>query len=168
MTPANRDLIDRFIHSWGAMGAFWGINTSVARVHALLLISDRAYSLDEIAARLTMSKSNVSTSLKELRAWRVVQKSVEPGDRREFYTSEPDPWKMLFNIMRERKAREFEPLLEGARAALKGAELRSSGIALERLRQLEQMLSTFDRLAERLLSSGDQARSVITFLLGKM
>lgn len=163
----DNDLIRRFVDSWGAMGSFWGVNASVARVHGLLIISERPWCLDEISEHLQLSKGNVSTCLKELRAWKVVRKVLQPGDRREFYVCEPDPWQMLFSIMRERKRREFDPLMESVREALGAAETHPRGVALERLRQMEQMLGTLDRLAERVLTSGDQTKSLIAFILGK-
>jgi DNA-binding transcriptional regulator GbsR (MarR family) len=164
----NDAIIDQFVDSWGAMGSFWGVNNSVARIHALLIISERPWCLDEISERLRISKSNASTSLKELRSWRVIRKILQPGDRREFYVCEPDAWEMLFNIMRERKRREFDPVLASVRATLSQVERHPAGVALDRLRQMEQMMTTFDRLGERVLASGDQARALITFVLGKL
>lgn len=163
----NDDLVRRFVDSWGAMGSFWGVNASVARVHGLLIISDRSWCLDEISEYLGLSKGNVSTCLKELRAWKVVRKVIQAGDRREFYLSEPDSWQMLFSIMRERKRREFDPLLESVGATLAEAEKNPEGVALPRLRQMEQMLGTLDRVAERALASSDQVRSLVAFMLGK-
>ena len=166
-TMASADPISRFIESWGAMGAFWGVNTSVAWIHALLLVTDRPWTLDDIVERLQMSKGNASMSLKELRSWKVVRREIRPGDRREYYHCEPSAWQMLFSIARERKRREFDPLVQSVRTTLAEAENQPQGIALERLRGMEEMLATLDRLAERVLKSEDQARSVIGFLLGR-
>jgi len=162
------EVLDRFVESWGAMGSLWGVNTSVARIHGLLIASDQSWCLDDIAQRLSISKSNVSMSLKELRSWNVIRKVYKPGDRREFYVCEPDAWKMLFNIMRERKRREFDPLTDHIRETLVRAEAAPDGIALERLRQMEQMLVTFDSLANKLLGSETQARAVIGFFMNKI
>ncbi len=162
------EIIDRFVDSWGAMGSLWGVNTSVARVHGLLIASDRAWCLDEICQRLGISKSNVSTSLKELRSWGVIRKVFQQGDRREFYVCEPDVWKMLFCIMRERKKREFDPVVTNIKDALESATTAPQGIALERLKQMEQMLATFDLLSSRLLSSETQARAIISFFMDKV
>ena len=161
-------VIDDFIDTWGEMGSSWGINRSVARVHGLLIVTKRHWTLDEISERLSISRSNVSTSLKELRSWGVVKKIRRDGDRKEYYTCEPDVWQMLFSILRERKRREFDPLVKGVSAVSAAAGNEGGEVAAGRLRQLEQMLATFDRLGERALSSGERARALISFLEGKM
>jgi len=163
----NNKVIDEFIETWGAMGSIWGINNSVARVHGLLLISDSPWCIDEIVDRLQISKSNVSTSLKELRSWDVVRKIIKPGDRREFYTCEPNAWEMFFNIMRQRKRREFDPVLKSVSEAYGRAESDPSGIAVERLEKLRRMLDTLNKIADMALANEDQFRSMLS-LLAKM
>jgi DNA-binding transcriptional regulator GbsR (MarR family) len=91
------------------MGSVWGVNTSTARVHALLMASDESLSLDDIASRLQISRGNASMCLKDLRNWGVVRLAKVPGDRRDYYVSEPDVWKMSFAIARERKRRPYAP-----------------------------------------------------------
>lgn len=161
------EIIDRFVEAWGAMGSLWGVSTSVARVHGLLIASDRAWCLDEIGRRLAISKSNVSTSLQELRNWGVVRRVHKQGERREFYVCEPDVWKMLFSIMRERKKREFDPLVANIRETLESARLSPDGMALDRLGEMEQMLAAFEVLATRLLAGETQAKAVLSFFAGK-
>ncbi len=92
---------------------------------------------------------------------------LHQGDRREFYVCEPDAWKMLFSIVRERKKREFDPIVTHIKEALEQAKDAPDGIALARLRQMEQMLATFDALAAKLLASETQARAVISFFMNK-
>jgi len=162
----NDKLLDSFIESWGNMGSVWGINNSVARVHGLLIISDRAWCLDEIVDRLHISKSNASTSLKELRSWNVIRKVFKPGDRREFYTCEPNAWEMLFNIIRERKRREFDPILAKVTDTCETAVANPDGIAVERLTQMKKMLDTLDKLAGKTLAGESQVRSMLSFLVG--
>jgi DNA-binding transcriptional regulator GbsR (MarR family) len=157
--------LDRFVESWGAMGSLWGVNTSVARVHALLIGSDRPWCLDEISGRLGISRSNASTCLKELRSWGVVRKVIQPGDRRDFYSCEQDVWSMLFRIMRERKRREFDPALGAVTQALAGAG-QEPGLARERLAEMREMMSTMNGLAERLLADEGRAREMLAFLVG--
>jgi len=161
------EVVDRFVEVWGAMGTAWGISQSVARVHALLIASDRPWCLDEIAERLRISRGNASMSLKELRGWGVIRRVARPGDRREFWTSDDDPWQMLFSILRERKRREFDPVLGGVRAVRREAERAPGGVALERLRELEGMLGALEKLAGRALGEGSQVRALVTLLLGR-
>lgn len=163
----NETLVDQFVETWGAMGSAWGVNNSVARVHGLLIITDRPWCIDEIVERLQISKSNVSTSLKELRSWNVIRKIFQPGDRREFYICEPDTWEMLFNILRQRKQREFDPILAGITATCRQAQERPAGIAVERLMQMKQMLDTFDKLADMTLRSEAQVKTLVSFISGK-
>ncbi|MCM2265367.1 MAG: MarR family transcriptional regulator [Desulfuromonadales bacterium] len=157
-------LIDQFVETWGAMGNSWGVNNSVARVHGLLIITDRPWCIDELVERLQISKSNVSTSLKELRSWNVVRKVFLPGDRREFYACEPDAWEMLFNIMRQRKQREFDPILASIATTCEQARQCPGGIAVERLGQMKQMLDTFDRLAGMAFKSEAQIKALVSLL----
>ncbi|MEJ2201508.1 MAG: hypothetical protein P8X63_10930 [Desulfuromonadaceae bacterium] len=163
----NEQLIDQFIETWGAMGRAWGVNNSVARIHGLLIITDRAWCIDEIVERLQISKSNVSTSLKELRSWNVTRKIFQPGDRKEYFVCEPNAWEMLFNIMRQRKQREFDPILTGVAATYARAQEDSAGIAVDRLEQMKNMLDTFDRLAKMALASEAQMKGMIEFITGK-
>jgi len=156
---------DRFIEAWGHMGSAWGVNASVARVHALLLVSAEPLSLDQIAKRLAISRGNASMSLRELRTWGVVRLQRAPGDRRDFYVTEPDVWKMLFAIARERKRREFDPLFEAIRQAL-GARGASTGLVGERLAQMDQLVGTMNLLAERLLADEQQGRMMLALLTG--
>lgn len=159
-------LVDEFVETWGEMGRAWGINASVARVHGLLIITDRPWCIDEMVERLRISKSNVSTSLKELRSWNVVRRVFVANDRREFYVCEPDAWEMLFNIMRERKKREFDPVLARVSEACAKAGRAPSGIAVDRLAQMKKMLDTFDRLAEMALGGEAQMKAMIRLLAG--
>ena len=165
---SEEEVIDRFVDAWGAMGSFWGISRSVARVHALLLSSSRPWTLDEISERLRISKGNASTSLKELRSWSVARKIMKPGERKEFFSSEPDAWQMFFSIARERKRREFDPILASVRDTIALAGEAPQQIDLDRLTQLEQMLATFDRLAARLLASDGRAKALIGLFEGKL
>jgi DNA-binding transcriptional regulator GbsR (MarR family) len=163
----NEALVNQFVETWGTMGSTWGINNSVARVHGLLIVTERPWCIDELVERLQISKSNVSTSLKELRAWNVVRKVFLPGDRREFYVCEPDTWEMLFNIMRQRKQREFDPILSSLATTCAQAKEAPGGIAVERLLQMKQMLDSFDRLASLALKSEPQVRALLALLPGK-
>jgi DNA-binding transcriptional regulator GbsR (MarR family) len=158
------ETVQRFIEAWGAMGSLWGINRSVARVHALLMASEEPVSLDEIAERLQISKGNASMSLRELRTFGVVRQVEAPGDRRDFYVTEPDVWTMFFRILRERKRREFDPALEAVHRLVE--EPGASGAVRGRLEQMADLLTTMDGVANRFLKDPDSSRSALAFVAG--
>ena len=104
-------LMQKYILHWGEMGTRWGVNRTVSQIHALLYLSPEALNAEQIAEMLSIARSNVSTSIKELQAWGLVV--VEPvlGDRRDYFAARGDTWQMLMTIMEERKKRELEPTL---------------------------------------------------------
>ena len=101
----------KFIVHWGEMGARWGINRSVAQIHALLYLSPRPLPADEIAETLAIARSNVSTGLKELQSWGLVRAGQTLGDRRDHFETSSDVWDLFRIIIRERKRRELDPTL---------------------------------------------------------
>ena len=98
-----------FILHWGEMGTHWGVNRSVAQVHALLYLSDHPLPADEIVDLLHLARSNVSTGLKELQGYGIVRRVHVEGDRRDHFVAETDLWEMLMRITAERKRREVDP-----------------------------------------------------------
>lgn len=107
LTPA----MERYILHWGEMGSKWGVNKSVAQVHALLYLSDEALTADEIVETLGIARSNVSTSLKELQSWDLIVPSSVMGDRRDYFSAKTDLWEMLLTIVEGRKRREIDPTI---------------------------------------------------------
>jgi DNA-binding transcriptional regulator GbsR (MarR family) len=164
MSTPKPDTLREFVEAWGAMGSLWGINRSVARVHALLMASDGPLSLDDIAERLQMSKGNASMSLRDLRTFGVVRQVEAPGDRRDFYVTEPDVWTMFFRILKERKRREFDPALEAIRGLVERAG--AGGAVRERLAQMADLLSTADGVMARFLEDPQTSRAALAFMAG--
>jgi DNA-binding transcriptional regulator GbsR (MarR family) len=164
MSPTTAETVQRFVEAWGAMGSLWGINRSVARVHALLMANEEPLSLDEIADRLRISKGNASMSLRELRTFGVVRQVQVPGDRRDFYVTEPDVWTMFFRILRERKRREFDPALEAIHrlAGVPGA----TGAVRGRLEQMAELLTTVESVVNRFLDDPESSRTALAFIAG--
>ncbi|HLO94653.1 MAG TPA: MarR family transcriptional regulator [Burkholderiaceae bacterium] len=99
----------RFIVHWGEMGTAWGVNRTVAQIHALLFFHGRPLNAEEIADTLNVARSNVSTSLKELQNWKLIRVTHQLGDRRDFFETSVDVWELFRTIVRERKEREFDP-----------------------------------------------------------
>jgi len=154
----------RFVESWGSLGILWGINRSMARIHAYLLSASEPVDSDTISSDLNISRGNVSMCLKELRNWGVVQRVHQSGDRRDFYITEPDAWTMLYRIALGRKTREFDPALHALRHMLEENDAESSPVIHERLSQLEEIMSTMDRLVGKFLESESTSKSMLKFI----
>lgn len=105
------DAKQEFIQSWGILGSQWGINRTMAQVHALLLISANPLSTDEIMDELSISRGNANMNIRELMNWELVSKIIVSGDRKEYFTAEKDIWKVATRIMYQRKKRELDPML---------------------------------------------------------
>ncbi len=102
----------QFISSWGAFGTHWGINRTMAQIHALLLISSDPITQDDIMEELNISRGNTNMNIRELINWGLVERVLVPGERKEFFTAEKDIWKVVKQIVKERKKRELEPMLQ--------------------------------------------------------
>jgi DNA-binding transcriptional regulator GbsR (MarR family) len=109
------DTMQRYIVHWGEMGSRWGMNRSVAQIHALLYLAEKPLNADEIGETLGMARSNVSTGLKELISWELAQVTQVLGDRRDFFTAQHDTWEVIRVIIEGRKRRELDPTLAALR-----------------------------------------------------
>lgn len=144
-------VMEKLILHWGEMGTRWGVNRSVAQIHALLYLAGRPLTADEIAETLTMARSNVSTSLRELLSWGIATRELELGDRREYFRAESDLWQLLLLIAEGRKLREVDPMLtvlrqcatEGSEEAALPADVR------ERIERLLEFVETLTRWYEQ-------------------
>ncbi|MCD6013113.1 MAG: hypothetical protein K0Q79_2975 [Flavipsychrobacter sp.] len=101
----------QFIQNWGALGTQWGINRTMAQIHALLLVSTEPLSADDIMNELKVSRGNTNMNVRELIDWGIVEKILKPGERKEFFSAEKDIWKVAMRIIKERKRREVEPII---------------------------------------------------------
>ncbi len=101
----------KYILHWGEMGARWGVNRTVAQIHALLFLADEPLNAEQIAETLTVARSNVSTSLKELQSWGLIKLAHVMGDRRDHFIAHQDPWDIFRIVLEERKKRELDPTL---------------------------------------------------------
>ena len=107
LTKAGRE----FILHWGEMGSRWGVNRTVAQVHALLYLSAEHLTAEDIAEALSVARSNVSTSLRELQNWQLVQAAHQMGDRRDFFSTSHDVWQLFLIVVQQRVEREIEPTI---------------------------------------------------------
>ena len=139
--------IERFVLHWGEMGGFWGVNRSVAQIHAVLMTAERPLTAEDLAGTLQMARSNVSTSLKELLNWNLVRRVPIRGDRRDHFEAETDVWEVASRIAAGRKAKEIDPALVTLRACVAEAEGDPTvhPVALQRLKDMLEFTETIDR-----------------------
>jgi DNA-binding transcriptional regulator GbsR (MarR family) len=132
-----------FILHWGEMGTRWGINRTVAQIHALLYLSPEPLNAEEITRTLAVARSNVSTSLRELQSWRIVRVVHVLGDRRDHFEALKDVWEMFRIILEERKRREIDPTLAMLRASVAGIGRNASDqYTRERLSAMLEFMET--------------------------
>ncbi|MFG6447965.1 GbsR/MarR family transcriptional regulator [Roseateles sp. BYS180W] len=142
----------RFIVHWGEMGTAWGVNRTVAQIHALLYFHGRPLHAEEISDTLVVARSNVSTSLKELQNWNLVRVTQQLGDRRDYFETSLDVWELFRTIVRERKEREYDPTVR-----LLGELLVDPGFADEppdaqdRVRETLRFMQTLGAWSEEML-----------------
>ena len=135
---------EKFILHWGEMGARWGINRTVAQVHALLFLSPKPLNAEELTETLSVARSNVSNSIRELQGWGIVKLVHVMGDRRDHFESMKDPWEMFRVVLDERKKREIDPTLTMLREALIDLEneKQKDAFTMERLKSLQDFFET--------------------------
>src|SRR2546426_2148592 len=134
----------KFVLHWGEMGTRWGINRTVAQIHALLFLSSVPLNAEQIAETLGVARSNVSTSIKELQGWGIVKLLHVLGDRRDHFESLADVWEMFRVVLDERKKREIDPTLSMLRECIAeaGKDKGTDKYTVERLRNLAQFFET--------------------------
>ncbi len=172
-TPSIAAARREFIDLWGQMANHWGINRTMAQIHALLMVTAEPLTAEQLMEELQISRGNVSMNLRDLINWGIVRRTSTPGDRRDFFTTEADVWAMFQVIMRERKKRELDPLLTRLEECLRlaGKKPESSDSPAERaahesyvkrVAELRDFFNTFDRLFLRVLDSqpGSLSRAV--------
>jgi DNA-binding transcriptional regulator GbsR (MarR family) len=140
--PQLSNVQQQFILHWGEMGTRWGINRTVAQIHALLYLSPKPLAADDIARTLGVARSNVSTSIRELESWGIVRPVHVLGERKEHYQSMQDVWEMFRIIVEQRKRREVDPTLQVLRRCL--AELGHGSGESHTRERLESMTEFFE------------------------
>jgi len=154
MTPVEQQLVtaqDLFIRRWGEMGQTWGINRTMAEIHALLYITGRPLCTDDVMERLHISRGNASMSLRALCDWGIVRRLHKRGERREYFESLGDVWEMFSLIAAERKRREMDPVLETIRQCqqmLNEASLGKSAAKREDVQATRQRLAVMEEFME--------------------
>jgi DNA-binding transcriptional regulator GbsR (MarR family) len=168
--PTLTPVAQKFILHWGEMGTRWGINRTVAQVHALLFISPKPIHAEEIATTLSVARSNVSTSLRELQGWGIVRVVHVLGDRRDHFESVKDVWEIFRIVSEERKRREIDPTLRVLRECVEG--LRGAGesdaYTRERLETMLEFLTVMTGLFEEVMRMPASTIKGVAKLRGKV
>ena len=161
---------EKFILHWGEMGTKWGINRTVAQVHALLFLAPKPVPADEIAETLSVARSNVSTSLRELQGWGIVRVVHVLGDRRDHFETLKDVWELFRIVAEERKKREIDPTVRVVGECVKEAKADPRGTAqtAERLESMLEFLTAMTGLFDEITRMPTSALKGVAKLRGKV
>jgi DNA-binding transcriptional regulator GbsR (MarR family) len=154
--------VSRFVLHWGEMGARWGVNRTVAQIHALLYITGRPMHADEIVETLEVARSNVSNSLRELQGWSLVRLVHLSGDRRDHYETSTHVWELMRTIVRERQKREIAPTIEVLRQLLSDGAMRQEPVEVKRrMEETLELLETLTAWGEEMLKLDTETLSQV-------
>lgn len=148
MTTSLSPTVRTFVTHWGEMGTRWGVNRTVAQIHALLYVSERPLNADELVDYLDVARSNISMSLKELTGWGLITLVHLPGDRRDHFTTPSDVWELFRVVVAERKRREFDPTLQ-IMATLVNDSGQESPEVQRRLKDMQSIMVSMSELMDQ-------------------
>lgn len=169
-TPSSRvqEAQDRFVLEWGRMSSSWGINRTMAQIHALLLCTGQACTVEDMIDRLHISRGNASMNLRDLIDWGIIRRFRKPGDRKDIYQSDSDILHMFARVVRERKRRELDPTIAAIRECLAMVpEEDQSEEAVEfraRLSDLLEVFGVIDRIYREVFDSDESFRQAMSLL----
>lgn len=167
---------DLFIRRWGEMGATWGINRTMAEIHAFLYITGQPQCTDDVMERLNISRGNASMSLRALCDWGIIRRLHKRGERREYFESLGDVWEMFSIIAAERKRREMDPVLETIKQCQKmldessiGKAAKSEAVQLtrQRLAGMEEFMSVTNKIFQQFIGNAKSGLTKVVKVLLK-
>ena len=173
LTQRLAEVEDRFVDLWRTMSSLWGVSPTMAQIHGLLYITGQALSMDDIMARLGISRGNVSMNLTKLVEWGLVRRVHRRGDRRDYYESLSDVWEMFTLVAAQRKRREVDPILNTLRRCREELSPEAIGAAARepavhersrRINDLYSVLALMDGLAQRFFESHRGLRAAMELL----
>ncbi len=149
----------QFINLWGNFGTQWGINRSMAQVHALLLSSSKSLCTEDVMDMLAISRGNANMNLRELMNWNLIYKDSVQGDRKEYFRAEKDMWEVAKRIVRERKRREIEPLMQHLDELKKveGENSEDKKEFMQTIDNINRLVSRLDSLSNSLMKAEESA-----------
>ncbi len=146
------DIAQRFVVHWGEMGSAWGVNRTVAQIHALLFFHGRPLHAEDISDTLGVARSNVSNSLKELLNWNLIRTTHILGDRRDYFETSSDVWELFRTVVRERKEREFDPTVRMLRELVaQPGFANETPDAQDRVRETQRLMESLGTWADEML-----------------
>jgi DNA-binding transcriptional regulator GbsR (MarR family) len=149
---------EKFINAWGTLGTSWGINRTMAQVHALLLVSPDALSAEEIMEELTISRGNANMNIRTLIDWGLVQRELRSGERKEFFVAEKDIWTVFKQIAKERRKRELEPIfkvLENVKKVDGDKRDKKIKAFIETIEEIERFTHKADKTLETMIKADE-------------
>ena len=156
--PSLEDAKAAFLSEWGALGPSWGVSRTMSQIHALLMIAPDPLTTDDVMAALQISRGSAHTNIRELCDWGLLRRAKRPGDRKDYYEAEKDVWKVVQAIVRSRKRREVEPVLDTLARCLDDTKgLRSAEAQAFRTQLVE--LQRFARLGDRVMAKVERGAS---------
>lgn len=154
---------EKYIQTWGTLATNWGINRTMAQVHALLLAEGKPLSTDEVMEKLSVSRGNVNMNIRNLMDWGLVRKELVKGDRKEYFVAERDMWYLFKQLVKERKKREIEPVLNSI------SELKNIDEKTEDAQKFTALLEEMESVTGKVFSIMDLAiKSDDHWLVGKI
>jgi DNA-binding transcriptional regulator GbsR (MarR family) len=157
-----REARDEFVTQWGAIGSCWGVNRTMAQIHALLLTAPAALTTDQVMEELRISRGNANGNLRELAGWGLIRSVIRKGERKEYFEAEKDVWKIMCIVSRERKRREIEParaVLQACAARTKGLKLAEARAFHRQIEDLGELMALFDGVLNK-VSRAEQSQVI--------
>ncbi len=161
---------DQFILEWGRMSSSWGINRTMAQIHALLLVTGQPHSVDDLIERLHISRGNASMNLRDLIDWGIIQRFRKPGDRKDIYISDNDIWHVFAKVVRERKRREIDPTISALKDCLamipEDEKSEEAQILRDRLNTLLDVFAMIDMVFDQAFASDEAFKLAVESFQG--
>ncbi|AEH01355.1 GbsR/MarR family transcriptional regulator [Lacinutrix sp. 5H-3-7-4] len=158
---------DKFISTWGSLGSLWGINKAMAQIQALLFISTKPLSMEEIMDELKISRGNTSMNLRQLIDWGIVSKTIIAGERKEFFTTEKDVQELARIVAKERSRREIQPVIKilDEVSSIKDDGSEKTKELIKQTKALHELTETMDAVINKLVNQKQNwiTKSVLKF-----
>ncbi|MDX1684894.1 MAG: ArsR family transcriptional regulator [Saprospiraceae bacterium] len=145
-----------FIEAWGKMGSNWGVSRTMAQIHALLLISPEPLSTEDIMDALKVSRGSTSMNLRALLDWNLIHKELKAGDRREYFAAEKDIWTVFKNVIKQRKKKELEPMIQVLREL---SQTEDDDYRTDEFKRVVEEIRLFSEKADKTLSTVTESKA---------